>query len=78
MRRILVREHSDGRRIVHGDLTLIEGPEGLPLTAGYLVEAIGGYADEDGTVRAIRRVGGVLNSSALAGACINALPAEVL
>lgn len=78
---IKVRDHDDGRRLVYGDRD--RGNGGMPAgyrgkAAGYLVEAIEGKADEQGTIRAIRRVAGVLDMPELADECIADLPAEDL
>jgi hypothetical protein len=75
IRRIKVRQHADGRRIVYGIQAGIgrqpigtRNPE-----AGFLLAA---GADEDETIRALRRVGGVIGDGALAEQCIGDLPAE--
>ena len=85
IRRIKVREHADGRRLVYGFARAGNGgqhagtrnPEG-----GFLVSAKVGYpvpsAVDDETVRAIRRIGGILGDDALADECIADLPAEDL
>jgi hypothetical protein len=79
IRVIRVREHADGRRIVHGWHD--EGPGGAPAgfrdtRAGYLI-APGPNRDAE-TIRAIRRVAGAIGDDALGDAVIAALPAEVL
>jgi len=77
LRRIVVREHADGRRIVYG---LQEAGNGGQYrgtrnpAGGFLISA----GDEDGTIRAIRRVGGVIDDGMLADECIADLPAEML
>jgi hypothetical protein len=81
VRAIRVREHSDGRRIVYGWLR--SGPGGVHAgwrgaEGGFLVALISGVPDEDGTVRAIRRVGGIIDDDALAAKCIADLPAEAI
>lgn len=76
VRKILVRQHADGRRIVYGLQGAGQGgqyigtrnPEG-----GFLLSA--GSSEEE-TVRAIRRVGGIIDDPELADACIADLPAE--
>lgn len=76
---ISVREHRDGRRIVYG-----WPPEGGFIVAptDELRDADAGpishVPDDDETVRAIRRVGGIIDSVALANECIADLPAEEL
>jgi hypothetical protein len=75
IRRIKVRQHADGRRIVYGFQTAGNG--GQPIgtrnpAAGFLLPA---GAD---TIRAIRRVGGVIDDDTLADECIADLPAEEL
>lgn len=77
IRRIRVRQHADGRRIVYGFQRAGNGgqhagtrnPEG-----GFLITA----GDEDETIRAIRRIGGIINDDQLADECIADLPAEYL
>jgi hypothetical protein len=79
IRVIRVREHADGRRIVygyqcagHGDqLAGTRNPEG-----GFLIDA--GDEAEAETIRAIRRIGGIIDDDALANECIADLPAEEL
>jgi hypothetical protein len=74
---IRVREHADGRRIVYGYLRSgnggtyagWRGAEG-----GFMIPA----GDEDGTIRAIRRVGGIIDDNGLADECIADLPAETI
>ena len=76
IRRIKVRQHADGRRIVYGFQRAGNG--GQPIgtrnpEAGFLLAA---GADEDETIRALRRVGGVIDDDGLAEQCIGDLPAE--
>lgn len=83
---IKVRQHEDGRRIVYGALQ--RGNGGMPLgwrgaDGGFIVEASerGRHnPNEEETVRAIRRVAGIVGddeeSGSLAYECIAALPAE--
>jgi hypothetical protein len=73
VRTIRVREHEDGRRIVYGWLSAGRG--GMP--AGWR-GASGGFlaTGEDETVRAIRRIGGIIGDDKLADECIADLPAE--
>ena len=79
---IRVREHADGRRIVYGKHDA--GPGGVPANwhgyraAGFLIDAVDGRPDDDETVRAVRRVGGIVESDRLASECIATLPAEEL
>jgi hypothetical protein len=75
VRYIRVREHADGRRVVYGAYTA--GPGGVPVgfrgaEGGFLVAS----GDDAGTIRAIRRVGGIINADWMADACIADLPAE--
>jgi hypothetical protein len=86
--RIAVREHADGRRLVYGWLT--RGNGGVPIhwrgsEGGFLVSPIPGpdvegthvgVPDDEETVRAIRRVGGIIDDDKLADECIADLPAE--
>lgn len=72
---IRVREHADGRRIVYGWLR--EGNGGSHAgwrgaEGGFLVDP----GDEAETVRAIRRIGGMIDDDKLADECIADLPAE--
>ena len=74
---VKVREHADGRQIVYGRNE--SGPGGMPLGwrgahAGYLLAA----GTADATVRAIRRVAGVLGEDAIADKVIADLPARKL
>jgi hypothetical protein len=76
---IRVREHADGRRVVYGAYT--SGNGGVPVgfrgaEGGFLVPARDGVPDDDGTVRAIRRIGGIIDDDKLADECIANLPAE--
>jgi hypothetical protein len=79
---IKVRQHADGRRLVYGRLQ--PGDGGVPAgwrgaAGGFLVEASERGKDnpnEDETVRAIRRVAGIVDDDALADECIGDLPAE--
>ena len=76
IRRIKVRQHADGRRIVYGFQTAGNGGQHIGTRnpeAGYLLPA---GADEDETIRALRRVGGVIDDDGLAEECIADLPAE--
>jgi hypothetical protein len=81
--RIYVREHADGRRLVYGWMD--RGPGGKPIgwrgaTGGFLVDpdlSVGAVApNEAETIRAIRRIGGIVNDDQLADECIADLPAE--
>ena len=85
---IRVREHADGRRLVYGWLT--SGNGGVPAgwrgaEGGFLVSPLPGpdvegkrvgVPDEDETIRAIRRVGGIIDDDTFADECIADLPAE--
>lgn len=76
IRRIVVREHADGRRIVYGFQQAGNGGQYAGTRnpeAGFLLAA---GADEDETIRALRRVGGVIVDDGLAEECIADLPAE--
>ena len=91
VRFIRVRQHEDGRRIVYGKLD--SGPGGVPQGwrgshAGYLIPAIDAtrnhptkvtiIPDEDATIRAIRRVAGVIGDDEMGSECIADLPAREL
>jgi len=78
---IRVRQHDDGRRLVYGELD--SGSGGVHIgwrgaSAGFLVDAIDGRPDTAETVRAIRRVAGVIDDAQLGDECIADLPAERL
>jgi hypothetical protein len=89
---IRVREHRDGRRIVYGWLR--EGNGGVHAgwrgaEGGFLVPPgdalrdaddgpLSHVPDDDGTVRAIRRVGGIIGDDRMADECIADLPGEEL
>jgi hypothetical protein len=76
-----VREHADGRRLVYGWQEAGNGGQYAgfePTLAGFLVDALGAHCAERETVRAIRRVAGILKRDSLARDCIIALPATVL
>lgn len=64
-----VREHADGRRLVYG-WTKSQWANERSHRAGFLLER------GDDTVRAIRRVAGVLSRHELADDCIADLPPE--
>jgi hypothetical protein len=75
---IRVREHADGRRLVYGWQHAGYGGQYAGFrgkNAGYLLDRDAG---EDATVRAIRRVAGVIEDKNLAAECIGDLPATVL
>ena len=79
--RIAVRQHRDGRRIVYG--WAVAGPGGKPIGwrdvyGGFVLDAVDGAPDEAGTIRAIRRVAGILDRDDLGAECIADLPAEAL
>jgi hypothetical protein len=72
---IWVRGHKDGRAIVYGAAEA--GPGGAPIgyrarRAGYMISG------SSEIVRAIRRVGGVIEHNELADECIGDLPEEIL
>jgi hypothetical protein len=76
VRCIRVRQHADGRRIVYGFQDA--GPGGQHIgtrnpAGGFLLPD--GSSDDE-TIRAIRRVGGILDDAELAEECIADLPAE--
>ena len=85
IRRIKVRQHADGRRLVYGFQRAGNGGQfaGTRNPAGGFL--IGPRTDteprelssgDDETIRAIRRVGGILGDDDLAAECIADLPAE--
>ncbi len=99
VRRIFVREHDDGRRLVYGFHT--SGNGGAPIgfrgaRGGFLIDAVerdesafarasdgdveivSSHADEAGTVRAIRRVAGIIGDDGLGDECVADLPAQEL
>jgi hypothetical protein len=69
---IKVRRHTDGRTIVYGDYDTHWQHERCK-QAGYLLAADAG---DDATIRAIRRVAGVIGDNELADAVIGDLPAH--
>ena len=89
---IRVREHADGRRIVYGWVRagnggVFEGWRGSE--GGFLVAPterfrdaglgpLGHVPDDEETIRAIRRMGGIVDDDRLADECIADLPAEDL
>jgi hypothetical protein len=86
---IRVREHADGRRVVYGGKIAGVGGQYADfreLRGGYLVDSVREvdglvthvHPDADGTVRAIRRVAGIICDDQLGDECIAALPAEEL
>jgi hypothetical protein len=82
IRWIKVREHTDGRRIIYG--VLGRGNGGAPVgwrgaSGGYLLSAGTNKGEpdrEDETIRAIRRVAGLIDDSKLGDECIADLPAQ--
>lgn len=75
---IKVRQHADGRRIVYGCLD--SGPGGTRIGwrgahGGFLVAPSDGPEE---TIRAIRRVAGIIDDDAMADYVIAALPATDL
>lgn len=80
--RITVREHADGRRIVYGWRTSQYQDE-RERAGGYLLDApqplgLPPHDDSEPTVRAIRRVAGVIDMPELADEVIADLPAVEL
>jgi hypothetical protein len=84
IRKIRVRQHADGRRLVYGLQEAGNGGQHIGTRnpeAGFLLPRVTGPGcspDEEGTVRAIRRVAGILGDPALGDECIADLPAEDL
>lgn len=78
-RKIIVREaKDDGRRIVYGYYTS-QWQNERGAAGGFLVPALEGQPDkpdEEATIRAIRRVAGIIDDDKLADECIADLPAE--
>ena len=89
-RHIRVREHRDGRRLVYGYQCAGYGGQSAGTRnpgGGFLVSPVPGpdvdgkrvgVPDEEETVRAIRRIGGIIDDDRLADECIANLPAEEL
>lgn len=89
---IRVREHQDGRRVVYGGKVAGNGGQYAgfrELRGGYLVEPgeafrdvgdgpLGKVPDEQETIRAIRRVAGIIGDDQMGADCIGDLPAEEL
>jgi hypothetical protein len=80
IRRIVVREHNDGRRIVYGYQCAGNGGQHAGTynpRGGFVVDPLPGASpNEVETVRAIRRVAGVIEDDNLGDMCIADLPAE--
>lgn len=79
IRRVVVREHADGRRLVYG--LHDSGPGGTNIGfrskhAGFLVEANCNSVDEQSTVHAIRKVADIIGDERLGEECISGLPSE--
>lgn len=77
---IKVREHEDGRRIVYGQN--FRGPGGMPIEwkgayAGFLIDPKKVDVSAE-TVRAIRRVAGLIGNHDLGSECVADLPVEPL
>jgi hypothetical protein len=78
IRQVKVREHEDGRRIVYGFQDAGGGGQAIGTrnpAGGFLLHA---GAPPDETIRAIRRVAGIIDDDALGEECIADLPAEDL
>lgn len=88
---IRVREHKDGRRIVYGAYEAGNGGVHIGFRAkhgGFIIdpktESIPGenasrtVPDEEETIRAIRRVAGIIGDDAMGDECIGELPAQEL
>lgn len=81
---IVVREHEDGRRIVYGARSPGNGGQHVGTInpfAGFKLRAFAGHSAEqvaDETIRAIRRVAGVIDRPDLGAECIADLPAVEL
>lgn len=79
IRRIKVREHNDGRRIVYGFARAGNGGQHVGTinpAGGFIVMPLEGRDNDEETIRAIRRVGGILDDDYLADRCIADMPAE--
>lgn len=75
---IKVREHADGRRIVYGKKDSGNGGQRIGwrgAMAGFLLAAAGAESE---TIRAIRRVAGVIGDEEMGDDAIADLPAETL
>lgn len=77
---IKVREHEDGRRLVYGQL--VRGPGGAPAGwksayAGFVIDPKKDDVSNE-TVRAIRRVAGLIGNHDLGSECVADLPVETL
>ncbi len=78
---ITVREHKDGRRIVYGSRAPARGGFLVPphtATMGHEGREVTPEPDVQETIRAIRRVAGIVQERKLADECISSLPAEEL
>jgi hypothetical protein len=80
--RIKVRQHSDGRRIVYGSHDAGNGGQHIgfrPTYGGFLVDARAKEREvDDETIRAIRRVAGLIDRTDLGEDCIQDMPAAEL
>jgi hypothetical protein len=80
IRRIRVREHADGRRLVYGFTRAGNGGQHAGArnpSGGFLIDPCPrATPDDEETIRAIRRVGGILGDDDLAAECIADMPAE--
>lgn len=76
---IRVREHADGRRLVYGSQSAGNGGQYAGYRgkdAGYLISVAQDKAREEQTIRAIRRVAGVIGAEDLGAECVADLPAQ--
>lgn len=67
LRRIRVRGHADGRRIVYGRGLILVNGGWRAVAGGFIVEPVDGRPNEAETVRAIRRVAGIIGAVGLGG-----------
>jgi hypothetical protein len=76
---IRVRSHRDCRRLVYGRMRACNGEvhtNWRGVEGGFLIPSKNEHPDDDETVRAIRRVAGIIGDDQLAAECIADLPAE--
>lgn len=79
IRKIKVREHKNGRRIVYGFQHAGNGGQFAGTRnpfGGFLIEAIDGHPDEAETIRTIERIGEIVGDDDLANECIADMPLE--
>lgn len=78
---IKVRENEDGRRVVYGAKDAGDGGQHMGFRGtygGFLIDKLESGQNEEETIRAIRRVAGMIERDDLGAECIGDLPATEL